>query len=167
MNRQNKALEILQAYKKGNYRYLGEGCEGVVFTDGMKVFKVYDSVLPETKLIYLETTRNLLHNAIHLYEIEDIILFQGHTILIYQYEDSEPIVSLSEDDFVSFLAEMWQRKLVFSNVKPSNFIRVNGIIKLIDLGFKPYTDNLFLNMCVRSFIHLKYFGQDKYFIKNL
>jgi hypothetical protein len=167
MNRQNKALEILQAYKKGNYRYLGEGCEGVVFTDGMKVFKVYDSVLPETKLIYLETTRNLLHNAIHLYEIEDIILFQGHTILIYQYEDSEPIVSLSEDDFVSFLAEMWQRKLVFSNVKPSNFIRVNGIIKLIDLGFKPYTDNLFLNMCVRSFIHLKYFGQDKYFIKKL
>ena len=167
MNRRNKALEILQEYQEGNYRHLGEGCEGVVFTDGMKVFKVYDFTLPETKLIYLEASRNLLHNAVHLYEIDDIILFQGHTILIYQYEESEPITSLSEDDFVNFLVEMWQRQLIFSNMNPRNFIRVNGIIKLIDFEFKPYTDNLFLNMCVRGFIHLKYFGHDKYFIKKL
>jgi len=167
MNRKNKALEILQLYQNGNYHYLGEGQEGIVFTDGIKVYKVYDSVLPETKRICLESSRNLLRSAIHLYEIEDIILFQGHNILIYPYEKSEPVVSLSEDDFVSFLAEMWQRKLIFSNMNPCNFIRVNKIIKLIDFEFKPYTDNLFLNMCVRSFIHLKYFGQEKQFIKKL
>jgi uncharacterized radical SAM superfamily Fe-S cluster-containing enzyme len=167
MKRQNKALQILQSYKNGNYHYLGEGQEGVVFTDCINVYKIYDYVLPETKLIYLNASRSLLNNGIHLYEIEDIILFQNCTILIYPYEESEPIVSLNEDDFISFLAEMWQRQLVFSNMNPRNFIRVNGIIKLIDFEFKPYTDNLFLNMCVRAFIHIKYFGANEYFIKKL
>jgi len=167
MNRKDKALEVLQLYQNGNYHYLGEGIEGVVFTDGIRVYKIYDSALPETKRIYLESSRNSLHNAVHLYEIENIILFQCRTILIYSYEKSEQVTSLSEDDFVSFLAEMWQRKLIFSNMNPRNFIRVNGIIKLIDFEFKPYTDNLFLNMCVRGFIHLKYFGANEYFIKKL
>jgi len=167
MNRKDKALAILQSYQNTDYRYLGEGCEGVVFTDGMRVYKIYDFALPETKRIYLEFSRNLVRNAIHLYEIDDIILFQGHNILIYQYEKSEPIVSLSEDDFVSFLAEMWQRQLVFPNMNPRNFVRVNGIIKLIDFEFKPYTDNLFLNMCVCAFIRIKYFEANEYFIKKL
>jgi uncharacterized radical SAM superfamily Fe-S cluster-containing enzyme len=162
-----EALMILQKYQTGNYRYLGKGSEGVVFTDGIKVFKIYNSILPKVKQVYLEMSRSLLHNAIHLYEIDDIIMFQGRTILIYPYEISEPIASLSEDDFVSFLAEMWQKRLIFSSMKPRNFIRVKSVIKLIDFEFKPYTDDLFLNMCVRAFIHLKYYGEDTVFIKKL
>jgi len=167
MNRQNNALAVLRSYKDGNYSYLGEGQEGVVFTDAIWTYKVYGSVLPETKRIQLEAYRNLLHNAVHLYEISDIVLFLGNTILIFPYEDSDRITLLNEEDIIGFLVEMWQRRLIFSDINPSNFIRVNGIIKLIDFEFKPYTDNLFLNMCVRGFIHLKYFGQEKHFIKKL
>ena len=168
MNRQDKALAVLQAYKSGDYLYLGEGVEGVVFTDRIKVYKIYDSKLSDEKRIYLELSRTKLYDSIHLYYIEDIILFQSRSILIYQYEESEPISSISEEDFISFLAEIWQKQLIFSNIRnPRNFIRVNGVIKLVDPEFKPYTDNLFLNMCVRAFIQIKYFGQDECFIKKL
>lgn len=167
MDRTSKALEILQSFSQGEYHYLGEGQEGVVFTDSKKVFKVYDSILLETKQLYLKASRKSLYNAVHLYEIDDIFTFLERTILIYQYEENVPITELSEDDYIGFLSEMWQRQLIFLNMNPKNFIRVNGVIKLIDFEYKPYSENLFLNMCVRAFVHLKYFGQEKDFIKKL
>ena len=33
MSRKDKALQILQSYRKSDYRYLGEGAEGIVFTN--------------------------------------------------------------------------------------------------------------------------------------
>jgi len=164
--RKNKALNILQSYKKNDYSYLGEGQEGVVFTDEQRVYKVLDSV-SENTLLFLKINIPSLQNAKHLYEIEEIASFQNQNIMIYPYENSEQITELCENDFVGFLAEMWQRKLIAKNIKPENFVRVNEIIKLIDYELEPYTDNLFLNMCVRSFIHAKYFGKDKSFINKL
>jgi glycosyltransferase involved in cell wall biosynthesis len=164
--RVNQASNILQTYKQSNYRYLGEGQEGVVYTDEQRVYKVLDSV-SENKLLLLKANLTLLKNAGHLYEIESIVRFQNTNIMIYPYENSEPITVLCENDFVGFLAEMWQRKLIAKNIKPENFVRVSGVIKLIDYELELYTDNLFLNMCVRSFIWVKYFRQDKSFINRL
>jgi uncharacterized radical SAM superfamily Fe-S cluster-containing enzyme len=166
MSRKDKALQILQSYRKSDYRYLGEGREGVVFTDNQKIFKVFDSI-SENKLLFLKASLPLLQNSVHLYEIEDIVSFQNHSIMIYPFENSNPIIKLCENDFIDFLSEMWQRKLIAKNIKPENFVRVKGSIKLIDYELEPYTDNLFLNMCVRSFIHIKYFGREKSFINKL
>jgi len=164
--RVKQALNTLQAYKQDKFHYLGEGQEGVVFTDEQRVYKVFDSV-SESKLLFLKTNLKLLLNAEHLYKIEDIVNFQNQYIMIYPFEKSEPIIELNENDLVGFLVEMWQRKLIAKSIKPENFVRVKGIIKLIDYELEPFTDNLFLNMCVRSFIHTKYFGQDQSFINRL
>jgi hypothetical protein len=167
MDRKSKALEILSSFRQGSYKYLGMGAESIVFTDEQKVYKVYNSCLPEFKLIYLKSCGMSLRNATHLYEIEDIIFFQMRHILIYRYEISVPITELSEEDYVGFLSEMWQRRLAIGNINPRNFIRVNGIIKLIDPEFRPYSDNQFLNMCIRAYVHIKYFGKDTVFINKL
>ncbi|MDR2962391.1 MAG: glycosyltransferase [Bacteroidales bacterium] len=167
MDRKNKAFEVLQSFRQGNYKYLGMGAEGVVFTDEIKVYKIYDSNPPEQKISYLNNCKALLRDVKHLYEIEELIPFKGNYILIYPFEKSDPITELCKDDFIGFLAEMWQRKLIAKNIKPENFVKANGIIKLIDYELEQYTDNLFLNMCVRSFIHAKYFGEEKSFINKL
>lgn len=164
--KQCKALDILQSYRIGEYHYLGKGKEGVVFTDNQKVYKIYFS-LSEQKFLNLKASMPYLCNTVHLYDIEDIVNFQDNFILIYPFEESEPITKLTEEDFIGFLAEMWQRKLIHRNIKPENFIRVNGILKLIDYELEQYSDNLFLNMCVRAFIHIKYFGQDKSYINKI
>jgi nucleoside-diphosphate-sugar epimerase/uncharacterized radical SAM superfamily Fe-S cluster-containing enzyme len=158
--RNKTALALLQQYKKNEYLYLGEGAEGVVYTDNHKVYKVYDA-LSDTKYALLKAYMPLFQKALHTYEIEDIIKIDGKYILIYPYEYSVPIKEIKEDEFISFLAEAWQLKLIFRDIKPENLIRVNGVIKIIDLELNQYTDNLFLNMCVRAFIYIKYYGQDK------
>jgi hypothetical protein len=167
--KRRKALNILQSYRMTEYHYLGEGKEDVVFTDNQKVYKVYFS-LSEQKFLNLKAAMPYLCNAIHLSDIEDIediVNFQDNFILIYLFEKSELIIKLIEEDFIGFLAEMWQRKLIAKNIKPENFVRINGIIKLIDYELEQYTDNLFLNMCMRAFIYIKYFGKDYSYISKL
>jgi hypothetical protein len=113
MNRKSKALTILQSYQNGNYHYLGEGIEGIVFTDGIKVYKIYDSALPETKLIYLEASRNLLHNAVHLYEIEDNehIKYENNFDL-----NNKSVTFVREDLFTNLIKEpAWQWVELFYN----------------------------------------------------
>lgn len=157
--RKDIALEKLHAYLPGKYIYLGEGAEGVVFTDKRWVYKIYHLSSKE-KLVSLHLHKEALYDAIHLYPIKDIVSFQNVQILIYPYEESEPVVVL-KDDIISCLVELWQRRLIVRNIKPSNFVRVKEILKLIDLDFHPYTDNDFLNMCARSYIYIKYANKDK------
>ncbi|OAV75650.1 molybdenum cofactor biosynthesis protein A [Bacteroidales bacterium Barb7] len=167
MNKREKALAILQAYRPdGDYCYLGEGSEGIVYRDDQWIYKIYYS-LTESKLSYLKKFIEFPCESIYLYKIKDIIAFNDVHILIYPYEESLPVTELNEGDFWGFLPEMWQRKLIFRNVKPQNFIRVNGVLKLIDYEFEPYTDSLFLNMCVRTFICIKYAEQEQAIINKI
>lgn len=163
--RQSQALVILQSYKCGKYRFLGEGAEGIVFTDKKLVYKVFHS-LSDLKLSQIQASIHLLKDATHLYEIE-VISFQDEYVLMYPYETSNPVNDLQKSDCIGFLVEMWQRQLIHRNIKPENFVKVNGILKLIDYELEPYTDNLFLNMCVRAFIYIKHFDKEKNFLKKL
>jgi hypothetical protein len=68
---------------------------------------------------------------------------------------------------MDFLVECWQKRLIFQDVKPDNFIRVNGQLKWIDYEPDKFTDNLFLNMAVRAFIYANYSGKSQSFINKL
>lgn len=157
---------LLQRYKKGEYRYLGEGMEGAVYTDEDKVYKVYYA-LSEEKCIKLKTYMPRFQNAVHFYKIDDIVKIAGKYIFIYPYEKSEPIKELKEEMLVSFLAEAWRLKVIFMSIKPENLICVNGILKIIDYEIAQYTDNLFLNLCVRAFVYLKYYGGDRKLVDKI
>ena len=58
------------------------------------------------------------------------------------------------------LTDMWTNKYIIRDIAPRNCLRTaNGII-FTDLGsLCPYTDNLFLNQCVRLFIYLHFWGK--------
>ena len=156
--RKERAQNILARYGLKNLTYLGQGFEGVVFHNGQHVYKV---VLPWF------TGGNKWYTYQHLtfffeketyksfYQLEEVIEFEGLVIEKYPYEPSKPVTAFTEDDVINFLTECWQKKIVIRDCKKENFIRVNGIIKLIDLdGCQYYNDSLFLNACVRMYIFL-------------
>lgn len=165
--RQERGLDILKRhYPAINPVFLGEGFSSVVFHDDDLVYKVY--LLSELEatgykrdiLSGLKTKLNRFSGSDFFYELNDLVSGNDYYILSYPYEPSEPCNGFTFDEMEFFLAECWKRKVIFQDLKPDNFIRVNGKLKWIDYEPDKYTDNLFLNMAVRAFVYSKY-GKEK------
>ena len=159
-DRVEKALSVLRRYKDGNYTYLGEGFSGVVFHDGFCVYKVH---IPKANnrygemdgLLYTISKADVFRNSRHFYPIE-VIKIDGTYVLKYPYEENEGVERIEEDEVISFLAEMWNKKIVCKSItKEKNFIRAKGVLKFIDYEILPYNDNLFLNTAARAYLYLK------------
>ncbi len=162
--RKQKALKLLQKWKPGSYSYLGAGFAGVVFHDGQWVYKVHlplsaNNFNEVDNILFLKSKLELFSGRKHFYELRELTLVDDVYILVYPYEQSKPVENLTREDMVSFLAEMWQMKVLCRSItKGNNFVRVNGIIKLIDYEIETYNDNLFLNTAARAFIQLDEFS---------
>lgn len=172
--RQIKALDILNVHKEQDYSLLGEGSTSVVFTNNQFVYKVIfigdlDNLsYKKRQLALLKENVDSFNNSDFFYPIKDLVSFEkNHLILIYPFEQSHPCVLFNFDEIEDFLVECWQRKLIFQDLKPENFIRVSGKLKWIDYEPDNYTDNLFLNMATRGFIYVKYKNQHPALIKKI
>ena len=166
-NRYNKGIEILsKSFPEKTFRFLGEGKSSVVFTDEAFVYRITSfSEKLTTQQNYLNVINSIKHkfeNSIYFYPIIEISEIETNCfILKYELELSEPCTTFHKEEIVDFLVECWQRKLIFQDVKPKNFIRVNGKLKWIDYEPDKFTDNLFLNMAVRAFIYTRYSNENQ------
>ena len=160
MDRLEQAAAILQRFQPGRYEYLGAGFAGVVFHDGRWVYKVHipltaASYGEEDHLLYLSAKLDSFRGARHFYPLRELACQDGTYILVYPYEESESVDEATEEEWYSYLAEMWERRLISRSVKLStNFRRARGVLKLVDYEIEPYDDNLFLNVAARAFIQL-------------
>ncbi len=165
-NRVAKALSVLKEYKKGSYTYLGEGYEGVIFHDERYVYKVFipkgggPEDIDDFKFAFLKSKSGKFKNKKHLIDYEFLTSKNNIKMIKYKFEEFEKVREINEEEAISFLTECWQEKIVFRDVKLSNFIRIDGILKYIDYGFNgdfaPYNDNFLENMAARMFIDIKY-----------
>lgn len=173
MSRKEKALKILKRFRHGDYHYLGEGLASTVFHDHKRVYKLYlpqsDSYgeIKKGSLALLKDKIPYFKGATHLFELTALEEIEGHSLLIYPYEESSPIKNTNEEEMIGFLTECWQRKLIFRDIKRENFRRVKNRVVFIDYELDSYNDNLFLNMAARSFIMVKYHDRERAFIKKL
>ena len=154
--RKQKALEILEDMGVTNLEYLGQGCDGIVFHNNDNVYKVIISYSNKAEVQRrLSYFRNIEHcNTI--YKIDDCIDVDGAVVVKYKYELSVPCHKYSEDEAIEFLVDCFRQRIIVKDCKPHNFIRVNDHIKLVDMEACEYTDNLFLNMCVRMYLYFSY-----------
>lgn len=174
-NRQTIGLELLNQYITSNdYMFLGAGSTSVVYTDTKWVYKIllldaYEALSYKFHLIQtLKSIKSKFENTLFFYPISKLIeISPTRFIIVYAYEKSEPCISFEMSEIQAFLVECWQKRLIFQDIKPSNFIRVNGKLKWIDYEPDPFTDNLFLNMVVRAFIYVKYAKETPDFLKKL
>jgi hypothetical protein len=169
--RKQKALNILVEMGLENLDFLGQGEEGVVFCNADYVYKVFCPLNEGREK--LEKFRCISHflNAKyfeHIYLLDNILERNSTLIIRYVHEDTEPCKMFCGDEIVGFLAECWRNKMVIKDCKPDNFVRVSGKLKLIDFEAYDYTDNLFLNMCVRAYIYANYNNRiDSFSLKKL
>lgn len=159
-DRKSLAHDILNSFHQDSYTYLGEGFAGIVFHNNKHVFKVHIPLSTNNygeidNILYLKQKLDSFKGAKHLYELLDLVCIDGIYILVYPYEKGEAVTEVTEEEWISFLSEMWHRKLICRSItRENNFIRVNSTIKLIDYEIEPYSDNLFLNMTARAYIQL-------------
>ena len=154
--REEIANDVLPQIGCNEAELLGEGREGVVFKAGDKVLKVHidKNCCP---------TRNPMltfpSNARCLVKTEYRVV-NGYTIAISDHQEGQVPDNFTEDEAFALLTDMWTNKYIIRDVAPRNCLRTaNGII-FTDLGsLCPYTDNLFLNQCVRLFIYLHFWGK--------
>ena len=158
-NRISRGKKILNKLGINDLEFLGQGNEGVVFHDKEWVYKV---IIPffesgDKWSTYRQLTFFFKQEDFKsFYHIEEVMeSSDGFFIEKYKYEKSEPVHEFSEDDCIAFLTECWQKKIVVQDCKRSNFIRVNGKMKLIDMdACMYYNDNLFLNACARMYLFM-------------
>ncbi len=163
-SRKAKAYEILINNGFTNLKFLGQGFEGIVYTDGVWVYKV---IVPffdgkgdkwgTLNHLYFFMRESPEHYK-SFYKIEELIeTKEGILIEKYPYESSEKVETFSETDGIQLLTECWQKKVLILDCKKDNFIRVNGVLKLIDMdACTYYSDGLFLNVCARMYIFINY-----------
>jgi Glycosyl transferase family 2/4Fe-4S single cluster domain len=176
MNARKKiGLRILEEYiSLKQYVFLGEGKSSVVFSDEQFVYKVfllnsYEALSYKRHIAQsIKSIKEKFENSTFFYAIHNIVeVSDSQFVLVYSYEQSEPCYHFEKDEIQNFLVECWQKKLIFQDVKPENFIRVNNHLKWIDYEPDKFTDNLFLNMSVRAFVFTKYKEHSKDFLNKL
>lgn len=161
--RKFEAAKILQSLEIKGFEYLGQGQEGVVFHDSFWVYKVMLPVNPDIdkwrdirKSSFFQNKE--LEKSTHFYYAE-IIQHKGIIIQKYKFEVSEDCVCYDMEEALDFLVEAWRCRIIIKDCGAKNFRRIKGKIKLIDLHAYDYSDNLFLNMCVRMYIYAEYYGK--------
>lgn len=175
MSRENNGIAILNKnFPQITFRFLGKGKSSVVFTDETSVYKVfllekYETLGYKRNILYkIQANKSKFENSKFFYPIQQIIEVNNDCyILIYPFEKSEPCTAFEKIEIQNFLVENWQKRLIFQDIKPENFVRVNGKLKWIDYDPDKFTDNLFLNMAVRGFIYAKYTNESPSFINKL
>lgn len=126
-----KELEKYFHIPANSLRYLGNGGEGVVFTDDEHVYKYFFK--SSKNLAFLRQIAPTFAKCKHLYP-QEFYEVGGKTVLRYKYERSKPYKGGHTADFVDLLRFAEENGFVFDNYKQSNFIVVQGQVKLIDYG---------------------------------
>ena len=155
---ENKGLE--------NLKYLGCGKQGIVFHDKEWVYKIiFNNVDSENTGWYRTKFRTISNDF--FYSLEDVIYDDGIVVEKYIYEKTERVNIFLEEECIDFLVQCKKENIVIIDCKPENFVKVNGHLKMIDMGdCYPYSDNLFLNSCARMFIYCT-FQKEPYLKKIL
>lgn len=174
-SRKNNGNTILnKVFPQKVFSFLGEGKSSVVFHDDNLVYKVFllenyeDLGYKRNILNEIQASKYKFENADFFYPIQQIVEISNDCfILVYAFEKSEPCLAFEQNEIQNFLVENWQKRLIFQDVKPENFVRVNGRLKWIDYEPDKFTDNLFLNMAVRAFIYFKYSNENQSFLNKL
>ncbi len=150
-----KVLEEYFCLSETSLRLLGNGGEGVVFADGVHVLKYFFK--PLQNLSFLKQISKKFERCNQLYPL-DFYELQETTVIRYRYEPSVPYRGGCVGDFVQLLRFAEENGFSFDNYKQSNFVVVDGHVKLIDYGksFLPVTNQSKNKSIVRVYEMLRY-----------
>ncbi len=158
--RANSALGCLPS--KSPLRILGQGNEGVVFTDGTAIWKLFGRWSKETAERAVPILRNLARRTTPL-----SVLVRPHDIretplgwlLEMPFEETVPWQGGRGPGLVELLADLHGEGLACRNLHPKNLRVAKGVVRLVDYGadLVPLVDPEaqsaeFVRMCRRAWL---------------
>ena len=145
---------------------LGQGAEGVVFSDGQSVLKVFDYWKPRQAAKAQQRLALLPRRwptGKGLYGIEQWVTEGIHSVMVYPYEPSQPYVGGHGPGLVDLMVECNANGLVCRNIHPKNLRVVGSRVRLIDYGSDllladdvPNFEAEFIAMCRRAYLSWRY-----------
>ena len=132
-----KAVAARLAGPDGPLAVLGSGMEGVAFSDGARVFKVFDHWTQSDRVdapAFLRSLVGAWKDTRCLYPILDFHEAGHRAVLVYPYEASEPYAGGHGPGMVELLTECRRYGIVCRNLYPANLRVVDGRVRLIDYG---------------------------------
>jgi glycosyltransferase involved in cell wall biosynthesis/SAM-dependent methyltransferase len=118
-------------------RILGQGCEAVVLTDGLRVFKAFDYWKDRDAARAQGRLRRLVGRwpqGKGLYPLDSFTQTGVHAILTYPFESSEPYRGSFGPGLVDLIADCVRQGVVCLNIHPKNLRLVGDQVRLIDYG---------------------------------
>lgn len=148
---------LKRAFAATHLRLLGMGGEGIVLTDDVRVFKVFDLLKRRPGHDTSATLRalsNRLDEPKHLYPLARIEEREGTLLVMYPYEASEPYTGGRGTELLALLRECKSNGIVFRNMHPKNLRVSTAGLKLIDVGsdIRPYTEDGYRSMAERAWL---------------
>jgi len=153
----NKARTIEVFHIETELILLGEGSEGIVFTDEEYVYKSFFS-MKDYEWNFLQKIGATFNSSPLLEKLEFVDKLERYYIK-YPYRKFKKLDYVDKKQLIEFLRFCKTNQFVFSNIKPINFIIINkNQLKLIDYGrsFEPFTEEKFINMIKRAFLMLNF-----------
>lgn len=144
---------------RADLQLLGAGLEGVVLTDGRRIFKVFDGWPEEVR----EARRRALGSWVGRFErcrhLQPLLAVEdagGVPVLVQEYVPSAPWGGDVREGVVGFLRECLREGVAYDCFNPSNFRVVDGHLRLIDYGadLRPFTWAAWVYMARRAWISL-------------
>ncbi|MGA2680168.1 MAG: glycosyltransferase [Candidatus Bathyarchaeia archaeon] len=136
---------------------IGQGQEGLVYSDGSKAYKYFISNRFQRKVGLLDLIKNKLNASAHLRRIVTIenIIVEGNQVLLRM-----PLIEGNHysggriNEILEFLRECKETGIVTTNIWPENLIVGKNGLVYVDIGrsIAPYQENLFNEMCKRAFL---------------
>lgn len=129
-------------------RFLGQGSEGSVFTDGQHVFKVlhrWYSSLYVADTNFLPSLAQKWQAGGAMFPVQEIIQDSGDLLLKIPFEKTTPYTGGHGAELVALLKEIKQHRLTYWNFKPGNLRCSKDKVHLIDYGIaiRPFTKHAF------------------------
>ncbi|WP_171119134.1 glycosyltransferase [Ruegeria sp. HKCCA5463] len=141
---------------------LGQGAEGVVFTDGRTIWKLFDRWTSEQVAEAVPTLRMLTgetSSTTALIKPQTIERTSLGWLMSLPFEASDPWAGGHGPGLVELLADLHRAGLVCRNLHPKNLRVANGSVRLIDYGADlipvddPKAEGLeFARMCRRAWL---------------
>jgi glycosyltransferase involved in cell wall biosynthesis/SAM-dependent methyltransferase len=152
------AKELIQRhFNVASVELIGEGQEGVVYSDGLKAYKYFITNGVQKKSGLLDLIRDKLNPSAHLKRIVTVekIIVEGNQVLL-----SMPLIEGKHynggriTELLDLLRECKEIGVVTTNLWPKNLIVGKNGLVYVDIGrsLAPFREDLFNEMCKRAYL---------------
>lgn len=140
-------------YTENQLRYLGNGKESVIYTDGTKVYKLIHDKNEEWMWVGLQLPGRFRKSK-RFVDVEEFHPHDEYFVIIYSFEESTEYISDRHIELIEFAIESYDFGVICRDLKFGNFRVFEEGIKLVDIGrdLVPFNFKDYVYMIQRMYL---------------